>query len=67
MYTLLRTVPVRSLVFQQAPTLGVSLLIAETAYKFGSFVLEAVAFLLTWYVLDGLRHWITRLLKPEGS
>ena len=29
-----------------------ALVIAELFYKLGSFVLEAVAFLVTWFVLD---------------
>lgn len=54
MYTLTRMVDQRSLLTHQAPTMFGSLLIAEIGYKFGSFTLEAVAFLVTWYVLDFL-------------
>jgi hypothetical protein len=42
-----------------------ALLVAEVAYKFHSFVLEAAAFLATWYVFDGVRAWITRLVSKE--
>lgn len=52
MYTLTRLIPTRQLLLQQAPTLGMSLLIAELFYKFHSFTLECIAFLATWYVLD---------------
>ena len=34
--------------------LAVSLLIAEFLYRFGSFTLEAVAFLATWYAGDAV-------------
>ena len=54
MYTLARSVPAGELALQHAPTLAVSLVIAEAFYKFGSFTLEALAFLATWFVLDGL-------------
>lgn len=36
----------------QVVSLGVALGIAELFYKFGSFLLEAVVFLVTWFVLD---------------
>jgi len=52
MYTLTRLVPLRQLVLQQAPALGLSLFIAELFYKFHSFILEGTAFLATWYVVD---------------
>lgn len=52
MYALTRSIPVRQLLLEQAPSIGVSLLIAELFYKFHSFTLECIAFLATWYVLD---------------
>ena len=52
MYTLIRTIPLRQLVFEQLPALAISLVIAELFYKFQSFTLECVAFLATWYVVD---------------
>jgi hypothetical protein len=54
MYTLTRLLSRKALVRQQVPTLGGSLLVAELFYKFGSFTLEAVAFLGTWFVLDAV-------------
>lgn len=56
MYTLLKLIPRRELVLQQLPGLGSSLLVAELFYKFGSFSLEAIAFLATWFVLDAVVH-----------
>ena len=52
MYSLIRTTPIRQLLLEQAPTLGVSLVIAETFFKFHSFTLECIAFLATWTALD---------------
>ena len=52
MYSLIRNVPLRTLVARQAPELGGALVVAETFYKFHSFTLECLAFLATWYVLD---------------
>lgn len=63
MFTLVRTIPLRQLLTEQAPTLGVSLAIAEIFYKFHSFLLETGAFLLTWYVLDGLRHLVSGWMR----
>ena len=35
-----------------------ALVVAELFYKFHSFVLECMAFLATWLVLDLLTEWI---------
>jgi len=68
MFSLVHTVPLRRLLLEQAPTLALSLGIAELAYKFHSFLLEAGAFLVTWYALDALRHGLTAQRgAPEKS
>jgi hypothetical protein len=54
MYTLIRTLPTRELFWEQFFAFAISLMIAEVFYKFHSFTLECIAFLLTWYVLDFL-------------
>ena len=59
MFSLVHALPLRRLLLEQAPTLALSLGIAEVAYKFHSFLLEASAFLITWYALDALRHVLT--------
>jgi hypothetical protein len=58
MYTLIRTLPVRDILLEQVPALGVSFVIAEAFYKFHSFTLECIAFLATWYALDGLQRLV---------
>lgn len=55
MYTLIKRLTVRELLVFQAPTVAMSLAIADVFYKFGSFALEALAFLVTWFVLDIFR------------
>ncbi len=52
MYAIVRSLGIRELLARQAPLLVLSLAIAEFFYKFGSFLLEAVAFLATWFLLD---------------
>lgn len=54
MYTLLRASWAREALRIEAPSLVLSLLIAETFYKFHSFLLESIAFLFTWYVIAAL-------------
>jgi hypothetical protein len=41
---------------RETPALGASLILAEVFYKFGSFSLECVAFLATWFALSALVH-----------
>jgi hypothetical protein len=63
MYTLLRQLPGSKLLEQQLPAIVASLLIAETFYKFHSFLLECLAFLATWFVLDFLVTQLAGLLR----
>jgi hypothetical protein len=48
----LSAIPLRELLVEQLPLLAVAIVIAEFFYKFHSFTLECIAFLLTWYALD---------------
>jgi len=63
MYTLIRRLPGSKLIEQQLPAIVASLLIAETFYKFHSFLLECLAFLATWFVLDFLVTQLAGLLR----
>jgi hypothetical protein len=44
---------------EQAPTLGISMIIAEFFYNFHSFILECITFLFTWYLLDVGREFLS--------
>ena len=48
MFGMLRVLTAKELLLVEAPSLFVSLVVAELFYKFGSFTLECGAFLLTW-------------------
>ncbi len=63
MYTLMRLVPLKRLLLEQAPALAVSFAIAEAFYKFHSFTLECLAFLATWYVADAVIQPVARRLS----
>ena len=69
MFELFRSSPLRQLLARQAPALAISLVVAELFYKFGSFTLECLGFLATWFVLDAIFALIGRTLsKPaEGK
>ena len=65
MFELIRSVPLRQLLARQVPALAGSLLIAEFFYKFGSFTLECLGFLATWFVLDAIFAGIARaMVRP---
>ena len=51
-YSFIQSSGVGSFLRQEAPSLIVAFLIADFFYKFGSFALECVAFLATWYALS---------------
>ena len=66
MFTLIKMISTRDLLLQQAPSLTASFLIANVFYKFGSFALECVAFLGTWYVLDAAVNLIRRSFRKAA-
>ena len=62
MFSLIKTIGLKKLLATEAPAFLLSLALAETAYKFGSFILECLAFLVTWCVVSYL---INTVLAPR--
>ena len=54
MYQLIHNLTLNELFKRQIPTFVSAFAIAEIFYKFHSFALECVAFLVTWYVFDAI-------------
>ena len=67
MFELFRSSTLRQLLARQAPALALSLIVAELFYKFGSFTLECIGFLATWFVLDALFAQIGRVLSKPAE
>jgi len=67
MYSLIRALPLRRLLSEQAPAFGSSLLIAELFYKFHSFLLETGAFLATWFVVDLVLSSVMQRFRESRS
>ena len=67
MFELLRSSTLRQLVARQAPALVISLIIAELFYKFGSFTLECLGFLVTWFVLDATFALLARAFARPAT
>ncbi|KAA9356393.1 hypothetical protein [Larkinella humicola] len=65
MYTLIRSLPWFRIATEQLPALVVAMLTAEVFYKFHSFVLECLAFLLTWFITDGLIQFGRKLFRAR--
>lgn len=61
------SVPDRDVWIVAGPTLVASLVIAELFYKFHSFILEAVAMLATWWVLNTLTRLVLSSRKDTDS
>jgi hypothetical protein len=64
-FTLIHFMSPRDVLVRQLPVMGISLVIAEVFYKFGSFTLECLAFLGTWYLADGLRNAAGRIGRSD--
>ena len=54
MFQLLSTLGTHDLVIRQLPAASASFVIASLFYRFGSFALECLAFLATWFVIDAV-------------
>ena len=67
MFELLRSSTLRQLLARQAPALALSLIVAELFYKFGSFTLECLGFLVTWFVLDAVFAQVGRALSKPAE
>jgi hypothetical protein len=65
MFTLLRMLPMNRLLIEQLPAFAISFIIAEMFYKFHSFMLETGAFLVTWFVIDGVIQLVKKALGVE--
>ena len=54
MYGFLTSLGRADLLKRQLPAFLAAIVIAELLYKFHSFVLECVAFLATWFIIDAV-------------
>lgn len=63
MYTLIQAMSFRKFLSEQVPAIGISLFIAELFYKFHSFFLECLAFLVTWFFADILIQFFRKKLR----
>lgn len=52
MYALVNEISLRWVLARETAPFAISLVIAETFFKFHSFTLETLAFLLTWYLVS---------------
>lgn len=67
MYTLVKSSTYPQLFSEQLPAIVLSLAIAEFWYKFGSFTLECIAFLATWFVIDFLIGRLRQFFLPTKT
>jgi len=67
MYTLIKSVGFRTFLIQEAPYLVIAFLIASLFYKFGSFGVEAIAFVATWAVLSAAGNWVREMLNKKAD
>ncbi|MEO6071611.1 MAG: hypothetical protein ABIN57_02615 [Chitinophagaceae bacterium] len=54
MYSILKSLGAKKFILRELPSLTLSIFITEMLYKFGSFILECGAFLITWFVASWL-------------
>lgn len=67
MHQMIRSQGLRRFVIKEAPGGLAALLIAELFYKFHSFVLECLAFLVTWFVLSFILDVVVRMFSKDDE
>lgn len=67
MYTLIHNTGLRRSLSAEAPSLTLSIVIAELCYKFHSFTLECLAFLVTWYAVSFLASRVSYIRSASSS
>jgi len=67
MYTLLKKEQAKKLYVDELPAFAVSLCLAESFYKFGSFILECLSFLVTWWLISFIVAKIRHRVGSNGS
>jgi hypothetical protein len=53
----------QDLALRQLPAFSISFVIASLFYRFGSFALECLAFLATWFVVDAVAQLLVGLRR----
>ena len=67
MYTLLKAQGIKSALTAELPGFVVALVIAQVFFKWGSFSLELVGFLATWWVASFLGHEIRKRISGAAD
>lgn len=67
MFSLLKTIGLKKLFTAEMPSFLLSIVLAETVYKFGSFILECFAFLLTWGIGSYLLSKATEAKRTQKT
>ncbi len=67
MHRAIKSQGVTTFLRQEGPWLLIAFVIADLFYKWGSFALECVGFLLTWYVLSLIASLVLRLFGEQKS
>jgi hypothetical protein len=67
MYSLIKSITLRTFVVEQLPVLLLSFIVAELFFKFHSFTLETLAFLATWFALDWIVQSVRRAVAHKAE
>lgn len=67
MYSLIKSSSFKTILQHELPCFVVALAIAQLYFKWGSFGLELIGFIATWYVLGYLMQLILPTAKKSNS
>lgn len=63
MKNLIKQLTLKQFMLELLPSFSISLFIAEFYYKMGSFTLECISFLITWFTVDTILSKILSNIK----
>jgi len=67
MYKIIKNFRFQEIITETLPSFGISIVMAELYYKFGSFTLECIAFLITWCLLGYLINKVKFILDKRAN
>lgn len=63
MFSLISTVPLRKILERELLPFSIALIVAQLYFKWGSFTLELVGFIFTWFVLGYVAQLLARMIN----
>jgi len=63
LFSLMNSLPIRKILERELVPFSIALIVAQLYFKWGSFALELVGFIITWFLLGYLAQLLARMIN----